>query len=272
MMWSTTAYIVEFHNIHCTLSVFNTRPLGTQTRSTVIKDLNPVLPHEVRRPISMRATVIRITSTITGVIKGYSNKSILILTIFTTQTMARIKKTSAFSVLRFIVFVSFLNAQAYGCSDDDSCSFPRHCCKTTNEGNFCRSKCEGLSCADDEDCAPSESCCEGKCKGRDCIERLAGWLIAVVVILVLSFLFSVGGCVYRRVYKPWKQRTLGGVIVVHPSNTGAAVLATQQQQYITQQGQQVYFSNNQAYPVQPLPYQPTHPAPTDGPKKITPVY
>ena len=187
--------------------------------------------------------------------------------------MACIKKTSAFPLLIFFVFVSFLNAQAYGCYDDGDCYYGRdYCCKTVNQGNICQSSCKGSPCAEDEDCATSESCCKGECKARDCIERLAGWLIAVVVILVLSFLFSIGGCVYRRCYKPWKQRTHGGVTVVQPLNTGAAVLATQQQQYITQQGQQVYFNNNQAYLAQPSPCQPAHPAPTGGPKETTPMY
>ena len=129
-----------------------------------------------------------------------------------------------------------------------------------------------MSCDDDEDCASGEWCCIGECKTRDCTEDLPGWLIEVVVILVLSVLFSIGGCVYCKCYKPWRQRAHGGVIVVQPLNTGAAVLATQQQQYITQQGQQVYFNNNQAYPGQHSPYQPAHPAPTGGPKETTPMY
>jgi len=208
------------------------------------------------------------------IIKGYSNtcKSILFLTIFLTQRMACITKTSAFSVLIFFVFVSFPNAQVYGCYNDDYCGWAKYCCKTINQGNICRSNCEGLSCANDEDCASGESCCKGECKARDCIERLAGWLIAVVVIFVLSFLFSIGGCVYRWCYKPWRQRTHGGVTVAQPLNIGAAFLATQQQQYITQQGQHVYFNNTPAYSAQPSPYQPAHPGPNDGPKETTPTY
>ena len=88
----------------------------------------------------------------------------------------------------------------------------------------------------------------------------------------MSVLFSIGGYVYRCCYKPWKQRAHGGVTVVQPFNTGAAVLATQQQQCTTQQGQHVYYNNKQPYPAQPSPYEPVHPAPTGKPKETTPTY
>ena len=153
--------------------------------------------------------------------------------------MACIKKTSVFSAVIFSVVVSV---------------------------------CKVLSCDNDKQCGSSKWCCKGECKSRHCTEDLAGWYIAAIVFAVFSSIFLIGTFVYRCYYKPWRQRTHGGVIVVHPLNTGAAVLATQDQQYITRQGQQVYFNNNQAYPAQPSPYQPAHPAPTDGPKEITPIY
>ena len=147
--------------------------------------------------------------------------------------MASIKKTSVFFLIIFSAFVSFFNAQAYRCFTEASCYWPNNYCCKTNEGNVCRYSCKGLSCDDDEDCAPREWCCKGecktkvcredvpslscdndedcasgewcckrKCKTRDCTEGLAGWLIAVIVIIVLSVLFSLGGYVYRSCYKP----------------------------------------------------------------------
>ena len=89
--------------------------------------------------------------------------------------MACIKKTSVFSVIIFSVFESV---------------------------------CEVLSCNTDyQYSASGKSCCKGEWKTGDCVEDLAGWLIATVVLLVLSFTFLIGACIYRCYYKPCMETT-----------------------------------------------------------------
>ena len=188
--------------------------------------------------------------------------------------MACIKKTTAFLVLMISVFASFCKIQVYGCYSDDHCSFYSYCCERSSQSNVCRQSCVGLSCDSDGGCAPGESCCENNCKSGDCHEDLYTVAIIVTVVLVISLLFSIGGCIFRCYYLPRRRRarTVGDVIAVQPSNTGVAMHPTQQQPYYTQHGQPVHYNHHQPYPKQPLPYQPPLQVPTPAATEMPPTY
>ncbi len=159
--------------------------------------------------------------------------------------MACIKKNAVSSVIFLALYAVFTQVKANGCY---SCPSSEYCCKrryyySYNYYYVCQHSCVGYSCDYDSDCASGEYCSDSnsECKSGDSdkSEGLPGWVVILVIILAIAvFVFLVIASIYRCCHAASRRRALGGVIVVHPVNTGNTVLAAQQQQGYLQPQQQ----------------------------------